>query len=73
MPGKNGVADLKRHTLPIVQAGPDNITHSLLDPTVKIKSVSVQPVQFHFHALSEHTVNGMYVCSCFPQMLMLSH
>jgi hypothetical protein len=61
MPGKDGVPGLNKRNLPIVRAGPDNITHSLLDHDVKIKSVRVQPIQFHFHSLSEHAVDGMYV------------
>lgn len=47
--------------LPLVRGGPDNTTHALLDPNVTSKSVRVHPLQFHFHTLSEHTVDGTFV------------
>ena len=48
--------------LPTVRAGGDGISDVLMDPTIPVdREVRVQPIQFHTHAVSEHTIDGLYV------------
>jgi hypothetical protein len=53
---------LESDNFPTVAAGGDNISHILLDDTVKPEyRLKMIPIQLHMHVPSEHTWDGMMV------------
>lgn len=51
-------------SVPSLPAGGDGIAAILSGDVPVEKTVKVSPVQFHFHAPSEHTVDGALVRAC---------
>ncbi len=48
-----------------IQTTNNTITDVLnVTSNAKIVTVEATPLQFHFHTMSEHAIEGMYVCVC---------
>lgn len=53
---------LATDALPEVPVAGDSIADLIEDPSLRpIETIKVQPVQFHFHGVSEHLIEGNYV------------